>query len=70
MTKSTSPKLIAEFDKNANEVVRVQLTTYENTNLLDIRVWATFLSSAIVLYCRVEISSVRFKWLRRKANCH
>lgn len=39
MAKPTSPKLIAEFNKNSSEIIRVQLTTYENTNLLDIRAW-------------------------------
>lgn len=39
MAKPTSPKLIAEFNKNASEVVRVQLTEYDSRLLLDIRVW-------------------------------
>ena len=41
MKKSISPKLIHEFNKNASEVVRVQLTEYDGKELLDIRVWVT-----------------------------
>jgi len=32
-------KLIAEFNKNASEIIRVQLTEYDSKQLLDIRVW-------------------------------
>jgi len=39
MAKSTSPKLIAEFNKNASETIKVQLTEYDGKQLLDIRVW-------------------------------
>jgi len=39
MKKPTTPKLVAEFNKNASEVVRVQLTEYDGKQLLDIRVW-------------------------------
>lgn len=39
MTKSTSPKLVGEFNKNANETIRVQLTEYDGKQLLDIRIW-------------------------------
>jgi len=38
-TKTTTGKLIAEFNKNASETVRVQLTEYDGKQLLDIRVW-------------------------------
>ena len=34
-------KLIAEFNKNASEVIRIQLTEYDGKELLDIRVWVT-----------------------------
>jgi len=37
--KTQEPKLIAEFNKNAGEVVRIQLTEYDGKQLLDIRVW-------------------------------
>ena len=37
--KTLKPKLIAEFNKNASEVVRVQLSEYDGKQLLDIRVW-------------------------------
>lgn len=37
--KTLKPKLISEFNKNASEVVRVQLTEYQGKQLLDIRVW-------------------------------
>ena len=39
MTKTNRPKLIYEFNKNASEVVRVQLVRYDNRELLDVRVW-------------------------------
>lgn len=39
MQKHTKPKLIHEFNKNASEVIRVQLVKYNNKNLLDVRVW-------------------------------
>ena len=37
--KTLKPKLIAESNKNASEVVRVQLTEYDGRQLLDVRVW-------------------------------
>ena len=37
--KTLKPKLIAEFNKNASEVVRIQLTEYDGKQLLDIRIW-------------------------------
>ena len=37
--KKSTPKLIHEFNKNASEVVKVQLTEYDSKQLLDIRVW-------------------------------
>jgi len=37
--KTLKPELIAEFNKNASEVVRIQLTEYDGKQLLDIRVW-------------------------------
>ena len=37
--KKSTPKLIYEFNKNASEVVRVQLVRYDNRELLDVRVW-------------------------------
>lgn len=57
--KTLKPELIAEFNKNANEVVRVQLTTYENTKLLDIRSWVQndkedFIATRKGLTLRVE----------------
>jgi predicted transcriptional regulator len=39
MPKTNKPRIIYEFNKNANEVVRVQLVKYDNRELLDIRVW-------------------------------
>ena len=39
MSKATVPKLISKFNKNSVEVVRVQLVRYDNTDLLDVRVW-------------------------------
>lgn len=39
MKKSISPKLIAQFNKNASEIVKVQLTEYDGRQLLDVRVW-------------------------------
>lgn len=37
--KTLKPKLIAKFNKNASEVVGVQLTEYDGRQLLDVRVW-------------------------------
>ena len=34
-----SPKLIAEFQKNAAEVVRVYLTEFKGTYYFDVRIW-------------------------------
>jgi len=37
--KKPESKLIAEFNKNANEIIKVQLTERYGYQLLDIRVW-------------------------------
>lgn len=39
MTKTNRPKLIDQFNKNASEIIRVQLVKYDNKDLLDIRIW-------------------------------
>jgi len=34
-----APKLVGEFNKNANETIRVRFREYDGKQLLDLRVW-------------------------------